>query len=363
VRRKVLTANRAVSFKRATFVFATVLSRMLPRITIITPSYQQAPFLEECIRSLHDQGYPDLEHIIVDGGSTDGSREIIERYAGKLAWWCCEKDRGQSHAINKGLAHATGQVFCWLNSDDLLLPGSLHAVGETFAEHPDLTVFTGVRIERAADGSERALGQDDPGDPNSHFVHPHINQQSTFFRMDVVKAINGVEEKLHYVMDYELWLQVLFHHGTKDVWVDPRALSVFRLHPVSKTSTVHHRFLDETASMLHGLALATGQTGLAQILAKGHGITPGLRAFPVTAAHAPLVRRMVTWFLLRWYHRLYKSSDLRMMKAFLLEARPAEKGLDAQELAWLPMVESEADVANWPLFRLRRKWRSLRGRA
>ena len=97
----------------------------LPRITIITPSYQQAGFLEECIRSIHDQGYPDLEHIIVDGGSTDGSREIIERYADKLAWWCCEKDKGQSDAINKGLARATGQVFGWLNSDDLLLPGSL----------------------------------------------------------------------------------------------------------------------------------------------------------------------------------------------------------------------------------------------
>lgn len=336
---------------------------MLPRITIITPSYQQAPYLEECIRSLHDQGYPDLEHIIVDGGSTDGSREIIERYADKLAWWCCEKDKGQSDAINKGLARATGQVFGWLNSDDLLLPGSLHAVGEAFAEHPDMTVLTGVRIERAADGTERALAQDDPGDTDGYYIHPRINQQSTFMRMDLVKALPGVEEKLHYVMDYELWLQLMFRHGTTDVWVDPRPLSVFRLHPVSKTSTVHHRFLDEIASMLHGLAMATGQQVLAGVLEKGHRITPGLRDIPVTTAHGDLVRRMVVWFLLRWHHRIYSAGDLRMMKAFLQEARPAEKELDAQERTWLRMVEQEADVANWPLFRLRRKWRHLRGRA
>jgi glycosyltransferase involved in cell wall biosynthesis len=335
---------------------------MLPRITIITPSYQQAPYLEECIRSLHDQGYPDLEHIIVDGGSTDGSREIIERHAGKLAWWCCEKDKGQSDAINKGLAHATGQVFGWLNSDDLLLPGSLHAVGEAFADHPDMTVFTGVRIERAADGTERALAQDDPGDTDGYYIHPRINQQSTFMRMDLVKALPGVEEKLHYVMDYELWLQLMFRHGTTDVWVDPRPLSVFRLHPVSKTSTVHHRFLDEIASMLHGLAMASGQQKLAGVLEKGHRITPGLRSFPVTSVHGDLVRRMVVWFLLRWHHRIYTAGDLRMMKAFLQEARPAEQELDAQERTWLRMVEQEADVANWPLFRLRRKWRHLRGR-
>ena len=108
----------------------------LPRITLITPSYQQAEYLEECLASVQAQAYPDLEHIVVDGGSTDGSRAIIERYADRLAWWCSEKDGGQSDAINKGLGHATGQVFGWLNSDDLLLPGALLRVGEAFAADP-----------------------------------------------------------------------------------------------------------------------------------------------------------------------------------------------------------------------------------
>jgi hypothetical protein len=165
------------------------------------------------------------------------------------------------------------------------------------------------------------------------------------------------------VMDYELWLQLMFRHGAADVWIDPRPLAVFRLHPVSKTSTVHHRFLDETASLLHGLALATGQPHLARILGTGHRISPDLRGFPVGKSHRSLVRRMVLWFLLRWHHHIYSPADLRMMKAFLREASPAEGELDAQERAWLQMVFREANIPNWPLFRLRRKWRHLRGKA
>ena len=98
------------------------------RITIVTPSFQQAAFLPECLRSVAAQDHPDVEHIVVDGGSTDGSRALIEAHGEHLAWWCCEADQGQSDALNKGLSHATGEVFSWLNSDDLLLPGTLQEV-------------------------------------------------------------------------------------------------------------------------------------------------------------------------------------------------------------------------------------------
>ena len=102
----------------------------MPTISLITPSYNQRGFLKECLESVQDQGYAGLEHIVVDGGSTDGSVEVIADAASGSAWWCSEKDRGQSHAINKGLEHATGDVFGWLNSDDLLLPGALERVGD-----------------------------------------------------------------------------------------------------------------------------------------------------------------------------------------------------------------------------------------
>ena len=101
---------------------------VLPRITVVTPSFNQAPFLEQTILSVLGQCYPNLEYIVMDGGSTDGSREIIERYAPQLAYWQSQPDGGQAAAINAGFARATGEILCWLNSDDYFLPGALHRI-------------------------------------------------------------------------------------------------------------------------------------------------------------------------------------------------------------------------------------------
>ncbi|MCB0818933.1 MAG: glycosyltransferase, partial [Flavobacteriales bacterium] len=121
------------------------------RATVVTPSFQQAAYLEECLRSVKEQDAP-VEHIVVDGGSTDGSREVIERHAGRLAWWCSEKDQGQSDAINKGLAHASGDVFTWVNSDDALTPAAVQEVLKAFSEDPQLQVFGGQVVHRDANG-------------------------------------------------------------------------------------------------------------------------------------------------------------------------------------------------------------------
>src|SRR4030066_2441490 len=120
-----------------------------PKISVITPSYNQGQFIEETIISVIGQKYPELEYIIIDGGSTDNSTAIIRKYERDLAYWISEKDSGQSEALNKGFKKASGDIVCWINSDDLLLPGSLKIVAEYFWKHPDVMFINGntLRID------------------------------------------------------------------------------------------------------------------------------------------------------------------------------------------------------------------------
>src|SRR5687767_11527952 len=120
-----------------------ILSDTCPRITIVTPSFQQASYLEQTIDSVLSQGYPNLEYAVVDGGSTDGSVEIIKRYQKHLAYWVSEKDRGQTHAINKGMARATGEIRAYINSDDYYLPGTLQRVADAFQRDSGLDLVHG----------------------------------------------------------------------------------------------------------------------------------------------------------------------------------------------------------------------------
>src|SRR5512140_333329 len=124
-------------------------------VSIITPSYNQAAYLEQAICSVLDQDYAHIEYLVVDGGSTDGSVEIIQRYVSRLAWWCSEKDSGQAEAINKGMQRAHGEIVAWLNSDDLYLPGAVAAAVRTFAEHPQAALVYGDM--RSVDGENRTI--------------------------------------------------------------------------------------------------------------------------------------------------------------------------------------------------------------
>jgi len=217
----------------------------LPKITIVTPSYNQAQFLEETILSVLDQGYPNLEYMIVDGGSTDGSVEIIRKYEKHLTWWVSEKDRGQPHAINKGLERATGDVFGWLNSDDLYEPETFRTVvAELEANAPDLVYGRTLYIE--ADGKPA-------------FESPYVNatgvlallrgnfipQPSCFARMRTCKHAGALREDLDYVFDYAWWLRMA-ELGYVFQGVD-KVLSRYRLHPASKTCMYRARFDAEFA--------------------------------------------------------------------------------------------------------------------
>ncbi|MDQ3100509.1 MAG: glycosyltransferase [Bacteroidota bacterium] len=332
----------------------------LPRITLITPSFQQAEYLEECLRSVHDQGYPDLDHVVVDGGSTDGSAEVIKACADKLSWWCSENDQGQSDALNKGLKIATGEVFGWINSDDLLLPGSLDRIGRAFAEDHALVIYEGERIIINADGSRIAAKANDPSDHISLFTKPCINQQSTFYRMSAVRKAGGVDPALHHVMDLELWWRVLFIHGAAHLRIDRAPTAEFRLHEASKTGKGLEPFIAEQASVLYNACKVNQFGDLAEVLAIGHHLRSDLRPMDVAAGHQEIVRKMTLSFLLKWNRTIYRQEQFDMMKV-LVERVKKEELLSLADPAVLDELDRQLGASNWAMFRARRKWKHLFG--
>jgi glycosyltransferase involved in cell wall biosynthesis len=208
----------------------------LPKISVITPSYNQAQFLETTIRSVLNQRYPNLEYIIVDGGSTDNSVEIIKMYEKHLAWWVSEKDRGQSHAINKGFSRCTGELMCWLNSDDAFETGTLDYVASHFTANPSIdAVCGGVRFVDAAGSTLMEVpGRYDSRRQLIEFWRGYyIQQPSVFWRREVYDVLGGLDERLHLTMDYDYWLKMSsrFHLVAVN-----RVLSRATMHPDQKTS-------------------------------------------------------------------------------------------------------------------------------
>ena len=206
----------------------------LPLISIVTPSYNQARFLEETLRSVVAQGYPRTEHIVVDGGSTDGSVDIIKRYESHLRSWVSEKDRGQSHAINKGLAQATGEILTWLNSDDTLLPGALNEVGAFFAGHPDVDLVYGDYLYTDADGRPmRRRHVFDKISYESLLYHDYLGQPAVFFRRSLLDKVGPIDESLHYCMDWDLFLRMWRVCRPCHL---PRVLATYRLDQAAKSN-------------------------------------------------------------------------------------------------------------------------------
>ncbi len=203
-----------------------------PKVTIVTPSYNQAEFLEETILSVLNQDYPNLEYIIVDGGSTDGSVDIIKKYEDRLAWWVSEPDNGQSEAINKGFAHATGDIFNWLNSDDLLYPDAIRIAVHFLQKNPHCELVYGSRI--VIDQKGRILDVFEPVKTKKALAKFafRIPQETTFFTADMWRRVNGLNESLHFVMDFDLWHRFM---KETDFFLIPVFLGAYRDHEESKS--------------------------------------------------------------------------------------------------------------------------------
>ncbi|MDR3476702.1 MAG: glycosyltransferase [Gammaproteobacteria bacterium] len=206
-----------------------------PTISIVTPSYNQGVFLERTILSIKHQEYPCVEHIIQDGGSTDKTIDVLKRYDASIKHWESAKDKGQSNAINLGLAHATGDILAYLNSDDILLPGTLHYVGQFFEKNPDVDVLYGHRVLIDKDGQEIGRWILPPHDDEILSWADYIPQETLFWRRSIWEKVGGkIDESFRFAMDWDLILRFR-EAGAKFARV-PRFLGGFRIHPHQKTS-------------------------------------------------------------------------------------------------------------------------------
>jgi glycosyltransferase involved in cell wall biosynthesis len=214
----------------------------LPTISVITPSYNQGQFIEQTIRSVLLQSYPKLEYIIIDGGSTDDTLSIIRRYQPWLTYWVSEPDRGQSHAINKGFAQATGEILCWLNSDDFYLPETLLTVGRKLAAHTGNYALVGhclkvyvdenapVKLEGRYEDRRRLL---------EFWRGYQMHQPAIFWRKEVFAKVGELDESLDLIMDFDYWARISEHFTFVNV---DQVLAACNYHSAAKTGDDYKQY-------------------------------------------------------------------------------------------------------------------------
>jgi glycosyltransferase involved in cell wall biosynthesis len=204
-----------------------------PLVSVVTPSFNQARFLERTMQSVLGQDYPRVEYIVVDGGSTDASPGIIRNYSSRLAWWISEPDGGQTDAINKGFAHAHGEILAWLNSDDTWLPGAAAAAVEAFSQNPDCGLIYGAA--NYIDEQDRVIGRFPSAQTDDRLLrqgYVHIPQQAAFFRGDLWRTVGPLDPSFYFAMDYDLWTRIAARARLKFV---PQVWANFRIHGAAKT--------------------------------------------------------------------------------------------------------------------------------
>lgn len=224
-----------------------------PKISVVTPSYNQGQYLEQTILSVLGQNYPNLEYIIIDGGSTDNSVEVIQKYADKLAYWVSEPDNGQSQAINKGFEKATGDILCWLNSDDMYMPGILHYVAENITiDNNEILTGNCIHYSESADTGVNAQGcktvqyaaEMDLLDAD------FITQPSTFWTRKVWEKTGKLNEQMHFVFDWEWFIRGTLSGQIKFNYVN-KPLSLYRIHDAHKTAVGGDKRVQEIMELFH----------------------------------------------------------------------------------------------------------------
>src|SRR5258708_2916487 len=212
-----------------------------PKISIITPSYNQGKYIERTIKSVLSQKYPNLEYIIMDGGSTDTTVSILKKYSRKIVWKS-EKDRGQTHAINKGLRLSTGEIITYLNSDDTYQPKALEKIASFFIEHPQEKFVYGCG--RLIDTKDKKIGLYNNLEDDYHrlFASCGISQPAAFWRKELLKTVGYFNESFRFTMDYDYWVRVSEKYTLNFL---PTIIANTRIHKEAKTSEFTHKLHEE----------------------------------------------------------------------------------------------------------------------
>ena len=217
------------------------------KISIVTPSFNQADYLDETIRSVLDQNYPDLEYLIADGASTDGSVVLIKEYSERLAWWVSEIDGGQADAINKGFSRATGEIIAWLNSDDYYLPETLDTVAKLFEENPDAGIIYGDVLSVDGEGNPINVQRFDQYSVEDLMQFKIISQPGVFIRRSILEQAGYLDETYHFLLDHQLWLRIA---QLAPMFYVPQTLAVARYHDDAKNIAHAEKFGAEAFKIL-----------------------------------------------------------------------------------------------------------------
>lgn len=291
---------------------------MNKKFSIITPSLNQAQYLEQTIDSVLSQDYPNIEYIIIDGGSTDGSVEIIKKHSKHLAYWVSESDCGQSEAINKGIAKATGNVINWLNSDDYYEPDALKTVASYFENPSTIALCTRanhvhhkdlVKVSNGTDVYENNLVKT--------IGWARMDQPETFFRREAWEKVGPLNNQLHYLMDREWWIRYLFEFGLEGIVKTDDILVNFRLHDTSKTVSMSTKFQEDHDAIFYDMAKKFGFNKIAECIETNCIINQNYCFPDINPIHTELVEASLNYYLLHRAHEFYYQGNKKLANTFL----------------------------------------------